>query len=193
METSTEIDTLDTPVIGTDDREARSFHWYAARTQMNCERKLEKEFKALSVETYLPMQEEVHQWNDRKKKVQRLVIPMILFVRLTHEHALKLNLQKRFFYGFLGVDRSNRIPAKISNSEIETLRYMLGDSSSKVHFDLTFDSLNNCKGKKITISRGYLKGYEGYFIKQQDDKIYLNVAIGTLGYATVEVKSTDVI
>jgi len=37
METATELNTLESPANGTDDREARSFRWYAARTQMNCE------------------------------------------------------------------------------------------------------------------------------------------------------------
>ena len=73
METATELNALKSPANGTDDCEACSLCWYAARTRMNCERKVERRFQRdqLATETYLPIQEEIHQWSDRKKKVLR--------------------------------------------------------------------------------------------------------------------------
>jgi hypothetical protein len=53
METLTEISTLDTPVIGTDDREACSLRWYAARTMMNCERKVVNIIKDVISDLYI--------------------------------------------------------------------------------------------------------------------------------------------
>jgi hypothetical protein len=64
MKTIAEIDTLEPPVDGTDDREARSFRWYAARTQMNCERKAVNVIKDVISDSYIPVQEEIHQWSD---------------------------------------------------------------------------------------------------------------------------------
>jgi hypothetical protein len=38
MNEVTEIDTLEPPVNGTDDREARSFHWYTNAKPLSCDR-----------------------------------------------------------------------------------------------------------------------------------------------------------
>lgn len=70
-------------VNGTNDREAYQEHWIAVLVQMNCEKKAATRLGKIGYETYIPTQQEVHQWSDRKKKVDRLIMPMVIFVRAT--------------------------------------------------------------------------------------------------------------
>jgi transcription antitermination factor NusG len=186
MEASTEINTMKSPVNGTDDREARSFCWYAARTQMNCERKAEKEFKGIAIETYLPTQEEIHQWSDRKKKVQRIVIPMILFVRMNSADANNVH-STPYFYGFIGNNRHDTKPAPIPDRDIETLRFMLLHSDSPV----SIETMPIKSGDKVRVIRGKLQGLEGEVIDFNSGKTELIVRLDILGCAKLMIETVN--
>jgi transcription antitermination factor NusG len=189
METRTGINTMNSPVNGTDDREARSFRWYAARTQMNCERKAEREFRGIAKETYLPTQEEIHQWSDRKKKVERIVIPMILFVKMDDKSASHLH-RTPYFYGFIGHDRHNTAPAPIPDKDIETLRFMLRHSDTPV----SIAPLPIKLGDKVRVVRGNLKGLEGGVLSCSGVDSYLYVRLDLLGCgAKVKIQSSDIV
>lgn len=57
-------------VNGTNDREAYPKRWIAVLVQMNCEKKASTLLNKSGYETYIPIQQEIHQWSDRKKKSQ---------------------------------------------------------------------------------------------------------------------------
>jgi transcription antitermination factor NusG len=184
-----EIDTLDTPVIVTDEREARHFCWYAARTQMNCERKVENRFQQIASETYLPTQEEIHQWSDRKKKVRRLVIPMVLFVKINRNEVSRVHVNKdNQFYGFITTDRAGRIPAEIPDKDIEKLRFMLSQSDSSVEIS----DIPYAAGDPVRVVRGPLRGLEGKIVKVNDRKGALIVPLNCLGSAMVSIDLVNV-
>jgi transcription antitermination factor NusG len=187
MKSGAEINTMNTPVNGTDGREARSFSWYAARTQMNCERKALKEFELIAEETYLPTQEEIHVWSDRKKKIQRIVIPMILFVKMNRQEAIRTH-HTAYFCGFLGYNRHDTKPAPIPDKEIETLRFMLGHSDSPV----SIESMPVKLGDKVKVIRGSLKGLEGNVASATKDHYQIAVSLSALGCAKVSIPKMDV-
>ena len=70
-------------VNGTNDGEAYPKRWVAVLVQMNCEKKVASKLDKLGVTNYVPIQKEEHQWSDRKKTIERVVIPMIVFVYLS--------------------------------------------------------------------------------------------------------------
>jgi transcription antitermination factor NusG len=187
MEASPEINTMKSPANGTDDREARSFCWYAARTQMNCERKAEKEFKGIAIETYLPTQEEIHQWSDRKKKVQRMVIPMVLFVKMNSADANNVH-RTPYFYGFIGNNRHDTKPAPIPDKDIETLRFMLLHSDSPVSIETMPIKL----GDKVRVIRGQLQGLEGNILSMTKSHSEIVINLNILGCAKVTLLSANI-
>ena len=67
---------------GTNDGEAVPKRWIAALVKMNCEKQVSNKLAKLGYDTYVPTQKEIHQWSDRKKRIDRIVIPMVVFVRL---------------------------------------------------------------------------------------------------------------
>ena len=56
-------------------------HWYAMYVKMHHEKKTAEKLYKMGVKHYLPLQETVKQWSDRKKKVKEIVIPMIIFIK----------------------------------------------------------------------------------------------------------------
>ena len=71
-------------VNGTDNGEARSNpkYWYAVYVRFRHEKRVRDVLETNEIECFLPIQEEIRQWSDRKKKVERVLIPMMLFVRI---------------------------------------------------------------------------------------------------------------
>ena len=72
-------------VNGTNDCEACPKRWVAALVHTNWEKKVATKLEKLGIENYVAIQTEEHQWNDRKKKIKRIVIPMVVFVRLAKD------------------------------------------------------------------------------------------------------------
>lgn len=70
-----------TVVDGTNGCEALSKRWIAVVVKMYSEKKVSEALAAMEIETYVPVQEEIRQWSDRKKKIEKVVIPAIVFVK----------------------------------------------------------------------------------------------------------------
>ena len=67
-------------VKGTNDREACPKRWIGVLVQINTEKKVAQRLQKLGYECYVPTQFEIHQWSDRKKRIERVVIPMVVFI-----------------------------------------------------------------------------------------------------------------
>ena len=103
--------------------------WLVAYVQSCLEKKTAERLKAMGVEYYLPIQSEIRQWSDRRKKVDRLVIPMMIFVHVTpQERPLPLTLQAVSRYMVL---RGESRPAVIPDEQMERFRFMLDDHAEK--------------------------------------------------------------
>ena len=85
--------------------------WLAAYVRLHHEKKTRDRLTAMGIECFLPIQEEIHQWSDRRKKVERVVIPMMIFVRVSdEERGLPLTLSAISRYMVL---RGESVPAVI--------------------------------------------------------------------------------
>jgi hypothetical protein len=74
----------------TDDREACPKHRVEALVKVHSERSVSKKLQDMGIECWVPTQSEVHQWSDCKKKVERVVIPMIIFVHMPHSDECRI-------------------------------------------------------------------------------------------------------
>lgn len=52
--------------------------WYVLYVRMHHEKKTAEKLKVAGVTHYLPVQEVIRQWSDRRKKLQVVVIPMMI-------------------------------------------------------------------------------------------------------------------
>ena len=175
----------ETAVNGTDDREARSGGWYVARVQMNCERKSAQRIKALGIDTYVPVQEVIRQWSDRKKKVEKILIPLMVFFKGDEAEANQVQ-RLTFVYDLLKAP-GERKAAVIPDSQIQKLMFMVGNSDE----DVTIEQDPILEGDRVRVVRGSLQGLEGYAVTSQDGNTKISIVIEKLFCASVRIDSAD--
>lgn len=169
----------------TTDREAHPERWIATLVQMCTEKKVASRLKKLGIEHYVPTQTEIHQWSDRKKKVERVVIPMVVFVRVDESTERTLRMQS--FIRKILTYPGQTTAAVIPDEQVERLKFMLKQADSPV--ELMAQNLQ--VGDKVRIVRGALKGLEGELSKSMTEKSMVAIRIDGLGYACVSVSVGD--
>ena len=176
---------LESIVPVTTDREAYPKRWIAALVQMCTEKKVGERLTKLGVENYVPTQTEIRQWSDRKKKVERVVIPMVVFVHTDEktERTLRMHSFIRKILTYPGQTAAAVIP----DDQIDRLKFMLRQSDSLVEMM----EYHLQVGDKVQIVRGALQGLEGELYKNVD-KSMVAIHIEALGYACVSVSVEDV-
>ena len=168
-------------VNGTNDRVAYPKRWFAALVQMNCEKKTGAKLDKLGIENYIPIQIETHQWSDRKRKIERVVIPMIVFVKISKEDE-PIVRNYSFIHKFIKNPGSKDLATPIPEEQILKLKYLLENSNTKVFFT---DHLKI--GDVVTIARGPLKGFKGVISIIDNRTQILAIRIDCLGYACVKI------
>ena len=173
-------------VNGISDREAHPKFWIAVLVQMCTELKVSLRLNKLGFQTYVPTQTEIHQWSDRKKKVERIVIPMVIFVQVD-----KVSVKSLITYSFIHKLISypgQRDAAIIPDEQIDKLKFMLNHADSNVEVS---DSVYEI-GEEVEIIRGPLKGFSGELCYFEAGKPKIGVHLELLGYACVNVNINDV-
>ena len=70
------------PNMGTGEGVAHSKRWYVALVRMHHEKKVAERLGKMGIENFVPVQQEVHQWSDRRKVVESVLLPMMVFVHV---------------------------------------------------------------------------------------------------------------
>ena len=135
--------------------------WLVAYVQSCLEKKTAQRLAAMGIECYLPVQSEIRQWSDRRKRVDRLVIPMMIFVHVTpQERPLPLSLQ----------------------AVMAQFRFMLDYSPEAVEMC----SVPLAPGDAVKVIKGPLAGLEGELITV-NGKSKVAVRLDMLGCAHVDI------
>ena len=88
---------LPTTVIGRS--VARSKRWLVAVVRIYHEKKTSERLTKMGIENFLPIQQEVHKWSDRRKVVDRVLLPMMIFVHVDpQEQKEVLTLSAAIWY-----------------------------------------------------------------------------------------------
>ena len=172
-------------VNGTNDREAYPKRWIAVLVQVNCEKKTATRLGKVGYETYIPTQQEVHQWSDRKKKVDRLIMPMVVFVRATVREEEWLRDQS-YIYKLLALPGSDedkkKFASPIPDYQIERLKFLLENAETEVTIVSNFKV-----GDSVRVVSGPLKGLEGIVSEADEKSSVVGIQIDGLGYACVKI------
>ena len=172
-------------VNGTNDREAYPKRWIAVLVQVNYEKKTATRLGKVGYETYIPTQQEVHQWSDRKKKVDRLIMPMVVFVRATENEEEWLRNQS-FIHKLLALPGSDEDKKKfatpIPDNQIERLKFLLENAETEVSIVSNFKV-----GDSVRVTSGPLKGLEGVVSAADEKSSIVGIQIDGLGYACVKI------
>ena len=85
----------------------------------------------MGIENFVPVQQEIHQWSDRRKLVETVLLPMMVFVHADPKErmaALTLSTVSRFM-----VLRGEGKPAVIPDEQMARFRYLADLQQSNVN------------------------------------------------------------
>jgi len=173
--------------------QARDGQWYAARVRTCCEKKVRDELHASqNVDTWVAVQLEQHQWSDRLKRIERVVLKHFVFFRYAAKDErceivsyppFRKITESLNVLGLL-VKPGTREPAPIPNEQIETFKRMLEEANSKVEM-VCDDAIE--LGDHVMVTRGKFKGLDGYVAKSPNGRGKIYVVIDYFGYASMEI------
>ena len=156
--------------------------WYAAYTRANHEKCAAEQLEQRVIEHFLPLYETVHNWKDRRKRMELPLFPGYIFVRVPLQERLRV-LVIPGVVRLVGFD--NR-PVALPDGEMEALRTLLTRRlRTEPHPYLTV-------GRRVRITRGALEGMEGILIRKKG-RVRLVLSVDLIRQsAMIEVDSADV-
>jgi len=157
--------------------------WFVFYTYPKAEKRVSAQLVKAGYNTYLPLQEEVRQWHDRKKRLQLPIFPNYVFV--------KTDLYKIYevlkFPRVVRCIKFNDKPTRVREDEIDLIR--------RIERNCTNIVLSNKleKGQKVIIQGGPLNGLQGV-IEEFKDSRYMIIHIDSISYSLkVSLKSNKII
>lgn len=154
--------------------------WFAVVVRMNHEKKTCERLTGMGIENYVPIQQQYHKWSDRMKKVDHLVISMLVFVHIKHSERLKV-LSLPTVCKFI-TSPGKSVPAVIPDLEMQKFKYMLDYSDECIHISNEKYKIN----EEVRVVKGPLSGLEGTLITI-DKNTNIGIQIQGIGYAYVEM------
>ena len=171
---------------GTNEGGAYPKFWYAALVQMNTEKRVGDKLNRLGIENFVPVQTEIRNWSDRKKKIDRVVIPMVVFIRADQKTERILRTYS-FIYKFISYP-GQKEAAIIPDEQIDALKTMLNQNEAAVEICESVLKL----GDIVEIIRGPLKGLTGELCYVEQGKPLVALRIDCLGYACISVNRSEI-
>ena len=177
---NSEKEALDLPAIVTGNGEAYPKQWLAVYVRLYHEKKTSARLNTMGIENFLPIQEEIHQWSDRRKMVEAVLLPMMVFVHADpkeRKEVLTLSTVSRYM-----VMRGESTPAVIPDEQMARFRFMLDYSEEAI----CMSSSPLARGEKVRVIKGPLTGLVGELVNV-DGKSKIAVRLNMLGCACVNM------
>ncbi len=141
--------------------------WYVMYTKSRSEKKVADRLEEKGIEAYLPIVEELRQWSDRKKKVQKALFNGYVFVKISRKDLWEA-LQVPGAVKFVNFSGEHAV---VREEEISTIRRIL-----ETGIAVEADSSNIDPGQEVKILGGPLEGMRGECV-QKGNKDYFIVRI----------------
>ncbi len=169
-------------------------YWFVAIVRNNSEKSVFEKLTKSGHKSYVPVQNEVRIWkNGRKSKVERVVIPSVVFIYCTETERKEIVTYPyilRFMTNRAGAssDYGSKPLATIPEVQINKLMFMVGNSDTPV----VLSSRPYKKGDWVKIIRGKLMGLEGEVnaIDEKHSEVIVNLDF--LGNARVSIETMDI-
>jgi len=136
--------------------------WYAIRTRSRHEKKVADEIQAKGIPSFLPLMTRIHNWSDRRKKVELPLFPGYVFVHTASNPDTRLMVLRTF--GVAGFVGSQGYGTPIPDKQIEDIRTIVDNG---IGFEpYPFLHIN----QRVRIRGGSLDGVEGVLIAKNTDR-----------------------
>jgi transcription antitermination factor NusG len=137
-------------------------YWYAVYTKSRAEKKVQLELEFQGIDHYLPLQQKLRQWSDRKKWVEVPLIPGYIFVhidRFDYDRVLRTA-------NVVSYVRFEGKAALIPDNQIDLIKRMLRDTS----LEIEVSTQNFTEGDAIEVMAGPLLGIRGKLVSFKGKK-----------------------
>ena len=125
--------------------------WLVALVRISHEKKTSERLSKMGIENFLPVQQEVHQWSDRRKVVERVLLPMMIFVHVDmyeQKEVLTLGSISRYM-----VLRGESTPAVIPDEQMHRFKFMLDYSDEAINMSTSpLSPLSGLQGELVTVN-----------------------------------------
>lgn len=144
----------------------QSIYWYAIHTKPRWEKKVAALLQDKGFENYCPLNKVMRQWSDRKKAVLEPLFKGYVFVQV--DEKLKWNILS--INGIVNYVHWLGKPAKIPNSEIDTIRRFLNEFQD-IEVIETQVQLNST----VQVKQGVLMNYKGIVIELNGNRAKVKI------------------
>ena len=134
----------------------------------------------MGIENFVPVQQEVHQWSDRRKVVESVLLPMMVFVHADpkeRKEVLSFSTVSRYM-----VMRGESSPTIIPDEQMARFRCMLDYSEEAI----CMNSAPLARGEKVRVVKGPLTGLVGELVTV-DGRSKIAVRLNMLGGACADM------
>ena len=160
-------------------------HWYIAYVRPNMERKVLSTLNSFGVECYLPVQKELRQYSDRKKQVERLVLPRMIFIRCQEHERIPILQKALFIRSYMSDGGGAYSPAVVPDAQMEAFRLMVDHGRRVQITDREF-----VPGEKVRIVSGPLAGLECELVSVSGKRC-IAIKVGSIGQATMDLETEN--
>lgn len=172
-----------------------SQYWWAVYTQPCHEKRAAQLLEAAGEEVFVATRKEVHQWSDRKKEVEVILIPHVIFLRSTEQHRIDLIKSTPRLVGVMQEAVSHR-PITIPDNQMHTFMTAVQTSNDEVKFvsmdDPQYSAVEFKAGDEITIMHGKYRGAQGYIVNEKAGDRFV-VRVGSLGLLILSCADMDLL
>ncbi len=152
----------------------RDLNWYAVYTRSRHEKMVNQCLGERHIESFLPVQDVLSQWKDRRKWIQRPLFPGYLFVRADRSHLYQVRMTRGVSY-IVGNGWA-RSPVPVPDEQVQAIRRMVEQEYPVMQWPLLR------KGTRVRVTAGPLAGVETYIVERRNNKkSYLVVTVELLG------------
>jgi len=166
-------------------QEQKNKQWYACCTRSRAEKKVAVLLEQKGIENWVPLVRTLQRWSDRKKWVEKPLIPGYCFVRIRQKEYLSV-LQTEHVVCFVKFENQM---AAISDNQIDFIRRML--RQSEYQWEITREKPR--PGQQVEIVAGPLIGLQAELVNYKNSR-QICVRIDEIDYSfLVQLPLTDVV
>ncbi len=166
-------------------------YWYVAYVRSYQERKISEQLAFRGIETYVPVQKVRHQWSDRIKTIDKLLIPGLVFIRCTEQARRPLFNMASGICGFLQDRTSQQHKALVvPEKQMKDFKRVVGALNGEN--DIEVVNYDIAPGDTIRVIRGPLTGFVCECVEVKG-RHKLVIRLGMLGSAIVNIDAGDVV
>lgn len=162
-------------------------HWYIAYTRSCQDKNVAAALSARGYEVFVPLRKEVRQWSDRKKVVDRLLIPRMVFVRCTELERRNSASDIPYITRYLTEKPGSYKAAIVPDQQMDAFMAMVASVGGEV----TVIDRPLSPGDLVRVKHGALEGKVAELVKVEG-RDCLAVRLPILGAACVQIDRNSV-